>query len=128
MMKGDMSGAVSGASKSKTVVEEKRKRSQFHTRFSMDFDPKITKLYSQEEVDEYLAKYSLRISPGIKVEFCPQGVEFALPPPNSDVYMHSQILALGLKLSLMKFICNVLTHHWSPLAVVGCGLAHCAGV
>ena len=76
----------------------------------MDFDPKTTKLHSQAEVDEYLTKNDVHLSPGIEVEFCPQGTYFALPPPNGGVYMHCQILALGLKLSLTKFVCSVLSH------------------
>ena len=44
------------------MVEEKGKRSQFRTRVGMDFDPKTTKFHSEEEVDEYLAKYGVRLS------------------------------------------------------------------
>jgi len=36
----------------------------------MDFDPK-TMLHSQGEVDEYLAKYGVELSPEIKVDLCP---------------------------------------------------------
>ena len=77
----------------------------------MNFDPKATKLHNQEEVDEYLAKYGIHLSPGIEVEFCSQGTDFALPPPNGGVYMHSQILELRLKLSLTKFARGILSHY-----------------
>ena len=57
------------AAQVKAVVDEKGKRSQFRTRVDMNFDPKTTKLHSEEEVDEYLVIYGVRLSPGIKVEF-----------------------------------------------------------
>ena len=44
---------------------------------------------------EYLAKYGVRLSPGIEVEFCPKGTDFTLPPPNGVVHMQPQILAWG---------------------------------
>jgi len=62
-----------------------------------------------------LAKYAILLFPRIKVEFCPQGTNFALPLPNSDIYMHPQILALWLKLPLTKFIRDILSHFISPL-------------
>ena len=70
-MKGSKSGAASGASGSKAVVEEKGKRSQFRTKIGMDFNLRTTKLHSQADVDEYLPTYGVCHSPGIKVEFCP---------------------------------------------------------
>ena len=79
----------------------------------MNFDPKTTKLH-EEEVDEHLTKYGVRLSPEIKVEFCPQGTEFSLPPLNDGVYMHPQILALGLKMPLTKFFRSILPHYRSP--------------
>jgi len=85
-------------------TEEKGKRSQFRTRVGMDFDPKTTKLYNQEGVDEYLVKNGVHLSLGFEVEFYPQGTDFTLPLPNSDVCMHPQVLALGLKLLLTRFI------------------------
>jgi len=75
----------------------------------MDFDSKTTKLHCQE-VDEYLTKNGVHLSPRFKVEFCPQGTDFTLPPPNGGAFMHSQILALGLKLPLTKFVLSVLSH------------------
>ena len=46
---------------------------------------------------------------GIKIEFCPQNVDVSVAPPNKeDVYMHPQVLALGLRLSMMKFVRSVL--------------------
>jgi len=71
MTKGSKSDAVSGANKEKAMVEKKGKRSQFCTRVDMNFNPNTTELHKQEEVDEYLAKYGIRLSPEIKVEFCP---------------------------------------------------------
>ena len=76
----------------------------------MNFYPKTTKLHSQEEVDEYLAKNGVHLSLGIEVEFFPHGTNFSLSLPNGSVYMHRQILILGLKLSLTKFVCIVLSH------------------
>jgi len=75
----------------------------------MDFDPKTTKLHSQEEVEEYLENYGVELSPGIKVEFCPLETKFGLS--HRGVYMHPQVLALGLKLSIMKFVRSILTFY-----------------
>ena len=108
MMKGSKLDAVSSAGKGKATAEEKEKRSQFRTRIGVDFDPRTTKLHSQEEVDEYLAKYDICLSSEIKVEFCPYGADVALALPNGGVYMHPQVLALGLRLLLMKFVRSVL--------------------
>ena len=60
MTKGVKFGIVSSASKGKAVVKERGKRSQFRTRVGMDFDPRTTKLHSQEVVEEYLAKCDLQ--------------------------------------------------------------------
>ena len=73
----------------------------------MDFGPKITRLHNQEDVDEYLEKYGIELSPGIKVEFCPPDTKFVLSPPDDGVYRSW----LGLKLSLTKFVRNVLTFY-----------------
>ena len=100
MMKGSKSGAIGGASKGITTTDEKGKRSQFRTRISMDFDPRTTKLHNQEEVGEYLVKYDICLSPGIKVEFSPHGADVALAPSNGGVYMHPQFMALRLRLPL----------------------------
>jgi len=73
MTKGSKSGAVSVASKGKAVTEKKGKRSQFHTRVDMNFNTKITKLHRQDEVDEYLEKYSVQLSPEIQGRILPLG-------------------------------------------------------
>ena len=70
------------------MAEDKGKRSHFRTRVGMDFDPRTTKLHSQKDMGEYLAKYGVRLSPGIEFEFCPKGTDFTLHPPNNDVYRH----------------------------------------
>ena len=68
MTKGDKSGVVSDASKGKDTTEEKGKRSSHRTRIGRDFDPKSTMLHNQKDIDEYLVKYGVELSPGIKVE------------------------------------------------------------
>ena len=77
----------------------------------MNFDPKTTKLYSQEEIGEYLKNHGVELSSGIKVEFCLQETKFGLSPPDGGIYMHPQVLALGLKLPMMKFVRSVLTFY-----------------
>ena len=77
----------------------------------MDFDPRTTKLHSQEEVDECLVKYDICLSPEIKVEYCPHGADVALALPNSHIYMHPQVLTLGLRLPLTKFASSILTFY-----------------
>ena len=76
----------------------------------MDFNPKISRICNQEEVDKYLAKYGFRLNLGIKVEFCPHGVD-VLALPNDGVYMHSQVLALELRMPMTRFIRSVLTFY-----------------
>jgi len=61
-MKGGKPNAVGDVNKANAAAKERRKRSQFRTRVDMDFDPKTTKLHSQEEVDKYLAKYGVHLS------------------------------------------------------------------
>jgi len=62
----------------------------------MNFDPKTSKLHKQEAVDKYLASYGILLNPGIKIEFCPRGVDVSSTPPKEEgVYMHPQVLALG---------------------------------
>ena len=73
----------------------------------MDFDPKTSKLRKQEEVDKYLTMYACRLKPGIKIEFCPHDVNVSTAPSGGGVYMHPQVLALGLRLSMTKFIRSV---------------------
>jgi len=74
-------------------------------------DPKTTKVHSQEDVNEYLEKYGVKLSHRIKVEFCPLDTKFGLSPPDGRVCMHPQVLVLELKLSLMKFVHSVLTFY-----------------
>ena len=49
--------------------------SHFRIRIGMDFNPKTSKLHNQENVNKYLARYSVCLNPEIKVEFCPHGVD-----------------------------------------------------
>ena len=57
----------------------------------------------------YLTSYDFHLNPGIKIEFCPQNVDVSVASPNKEgVYMHPQVLTLGLKLLTMKFVCSVL--------------------
>ena len=62
MKKGEKSGTIDGANKEKAAAEDKGKRSTHRTRVSMDFDPKTTRLHSQEDVNEYLEKYEVELS------------------------------------------------------------------
>ena len=87
MTKGGKSGVVSDASKGEAVAEQKGKRSHFRTRVGMDFDPRTTKLHNQKDVRVYLTKYSVHLSLGIEVEFCPKDTDFILPLPNGGVYI-----------------------------------------
>ena len=74
----------------------------------MDFDPKTYKIRDQEAVNKYLASYGFRWSPGIKIEFCPNDVDVSSARPGKEgVYMHPLVLALGLRLPMMKFIRSV---------------------
>ena len=77
----------------------------------MDFKPRTTKLHNQLDVDKYLARYGVCLYPGIEAEFCPQDTEFMKSPLNVSVYIRPHILALGLKLSLMKFVRGVLNYY-----------------
>ena len=105
--KGETSATISGVGKGKAVVEEKWKRASHHIRIGMDFDPKTSKLRDQEAVDRYLASYGFRSNSGIKIEFCPHGVDVSLAPPSREgVYMHPQVLTLGLRLPMTRFVCS----------------------
>ena len=86
-MKGEKSHTADGLGKGKASAEE-GKMSSCRTRIGMDFDPKISKLHNQNDVDKYLAQYGFRLNPGIKIEFCPHGVDISLDPPGERVYMH----------------------------------------
>jgi len=70
----------------------------------MDFDPKAR----NQEVDKYLAKYGFHLNPGIKVEFYLH-VDVPLAPRNDGLYMHPQVLAMGLRLPMTRFGRSVLT-------------------
>ena len=61
----------------------------------MDFNPKTSRLHNQEDVNKYLAWYVICLNPGIKVEFCPHGVDISQASPNGGAYMHLHVLALG---------------------------------
>ena len=61
----------------------------------MDFDPKTSNLRDQEAMNKYLANYGFLLNLGIKIEFCPHGVDVSSAPPKEEcVYMHPQVLAL----------------------------------
>ena len=87
MKKVEKSSSSSGMDKGKPTVEENEKRAS-HCRIGIDFDPKTSRLRNQEEVDKYPTKYGFRLNLGIKVEFCPHGVDVSQAPPNDGVYMH----------------------------------------
>jgi len=90
---------ISSVGKGKAAMEEKRKGASHHTRIGIDFDQKISKLRDQEAVNRYLANYVFHSNPSIKIEFCPYGVDVSSAPPNGEgVYMHPQVLTLGLRL------------------------------
>ena len=73
----------------------------------MDFDPAPTVLRTQEDVDKYLEKHRGPWQSGIKVEwYPPMNVQECCP--NGGVYFHPQILALGVRLPLIDFVCKVL--------------------
>jgi len=92
-------------------IERKEKRGQYRTRTAMDFDltPKIFR--NQKEVDGYLARYGIQLPSNIKVEWCPLDTDYTEAPKTGGVYLHSQILALGLKFSLMDFVRDLLHHY-----------------
>ena len=89
MKKGETFAKISGAGKGEAVVEKKGKRASHCTRIRMDFDPKASKLGDQEAVYIYLANYEFCLNLGIKIEFCPHGVEVSSASPKREgVYMH----------------------------------------
>ena len=57
-------------------TEGKGKRAQFCTRTTKDFDPMPKILRSQKEVDEYLARYGVRLPSNVKVEWCPAETDY----------------------------------------------------
>jgi len=56
-------------------------------REAMDFDPKTSVLRS-EEVDAYLAKYSVRLPSNTQVEWCPADTDFTVAPSVGGLYLH----------------------------------------
>ena len=59
-------------------------------------------------MDKYLANYSFRWSPGIKIEFCPNDADVTSAPPDEEgVYMHLLVLVLRLRMLMTKFIRSV---------------------
>jgi len=75
----------------------------------MDFDPKTSVLHNQKVVYAYLAKYSVRLLSNMQVELYASNIGFMVSPTDV-VYLHPQVLALGLKLSLKNFILDILCH------------------
>ena len=90
----------------------------------MDFNPKTSRLRNHEEMDKYLANYSFRLNPRIKVEFCPHCGDISQAPPNDGIYMHPRVLALGLRMPMTKFIRSVLTFYRVAPSVDSIGLAY----
>ena len=76
----------------------------------MNFDPTPKILCSQKEVDEYLARYGIRLPSNVKVEWRPAETDYKVAPKPGGVYLHPQILALGLKFSLTSFVRDLLRH------------------
>ena len=90
MKKGEKYVMVSGAGKGKVAVEENGKRASHRTNIGMDFDLKTFKFRNQDVVARYLARDGFRLNPGIKIEFCPHGIDVSLAPPDREgVYVHS---------------------------------------
>ena len=79
MTKGSKSSTVGDVGKEKATKEEKGKN-HFCTRIGMDFDPKTSRLRNQEDVNKHLARYEVCLNPGIKVEFCPHGIDVSHAP------------------------------------------------
>jgi len=112
MKKGEKSGSSDRLDIEKSITEEKGKRTSHRIRIGVDFDPKTSKLRDQEAVDKYLADNGFCLSPGIKIEFCPNDVDVSSAPPGKEgVYMHPLVLALGMRLPMMKFIRSVLVFY-----------------
>jgi len=75
MMKGSKSGAVCGVGKRKATEEGKGRCPNFVSRLGWTSIQKTSKLRNQENVNKYLARYSVCLNPEIKVEFCPHGID-----------------------------------------------------
>ena len=94
---------------SETVgAEGKRKRAQFRTRTTMDLDPTL-KILSSKKVDEYLAKYGVRLSSNVNVKWCPVKTDYIVAPkrwcipPLSDIGFEAEVL-------LKSFVHDLLRH------------------
>ena len=60
-------------------------------------------------MDKYLANYDFRLNLEIEIEFCPYDVGVYLATLNKNgVYMHPQVLTLGLRLPMTRFVHSVL--------------------
>jgi len=92
-------------------VEGKRKSGQYRTRTTMDFDPMPKILRSQKELDGYLARYGVRLPSNVKVEWYPPDTDYTEAPEAGGVYLHPQLLALGLKFPLTNFVRDLLRHY-----------------
>ena len=75
----------------------------------MDFDLKSTPLRSPRDVFEYLVKNGVQVPHEI-MKWCPLKTDATVAPPHGDVLIHSQILALGIKLPLTAFVHSVLSY------------------
>jgi len=77
-------------------------------------------LRNQEDMNKCQARYDVCLNPGIKVEFCPHGIDVSQALPNGGVYMHPQVLALGLRLLMMRFVLSILTfYRFAPSQLSG---------
>ena len=74
-------------------------------RITIDFDPKLSILDSQEIVGEHPDRHSSSPLPsGIEVKWFHPGTNRKISPPNGAVYgIHPQILVLDVQLSLTLF-------------------------
>ena len=70
----------------------------------MDFDPMLKILRSLKKVDKYLVWYGVRLSSNVKVEWCTLETDYTETPKAGGVYLHPQLLALGLKFPLTDFV------------------------
>ena len=66
-------------------------------------------LHSPRGVFEYLAKNGVQVPPEIMVKWCRLKTDITVAPHNG-VFIHPQIVVLGMKLPLTAFIHSVLSH------------------
>ena len=86
----------------------------------MNFDPKLKVLCSRKEVDEYLARDGVRLPSNVKVKWYPPDTDYTEAPEAGGVYLHPQLLALGLKFPLTNFVRDLLRHYRiAPSQLVG---------